>query len=241
VVLPKGSVHALSWVMAPGVDAPGHALWLYAAKAAVVRGRPVAVRIGRTSGQVDAYTVTAAGTRHRHLLARHTTPAGSPDPRWSEPPPNSGGLLQAVSAAERAGDFEAAIAAVGRLGARLEADLGEDHPAPWMAAELQADLALLIGRWERAIPLYCKVAIARYALRSPEVSAIRCLRLAALAWLRVSDRPTAGPAGLALAHTLIAYLPDRTDLLCAVLCRLPDRLLPAQSPPGTKTTPRTPH
>ena len=238
VVLPGGGVHALSRVMAPGVDEPGHPLWQHATKAAAGRGRPVLVRIGRPGGRVDVCAVTAAGTRSPHRLARHTSAPGAPDPRWSGQLPDPGGLLQAVFAAERAGDFEAAIRAAGRLSARLKTDLGQDHPYPWLAAELQADLALLTGRWDQAAASYCKAAIARYSLRSAEDPALRCLRLAVPSWLRTSNRPTAGPTGLALTHTLITHLPDQPDVLRAVLRRLPGH--PPPAPPGTATIPRAP-
>lgn len=242
VTLPAGSVHALSAAMAADVDEPGHLLWQYAAAAAASRGRPVLVRIGRPTGHVDSYAVTSSGSRNPHHLAppTNTAPGGVPDPRWSEQLPDTDGLLQAAFAAEGAGDFEAALHAAGRLAARLEEDLGHDHPYPWLATELQADLALLSGRWDRAIDLYTRVATARYSLRSAEVTALRCLRLAVLSWLRTSDQPTTGPAGLTLAHTLITYLPYRPDVLRAVLRRLPGHLLPAP-PPGTTTTFHTPH
>ena len=242
VVLPGGAVHALSWAMEPGVDEPGHLLWQHAAGAATVQGRPVLVRVGRTNGHVDVYAVTETGTRNPHRLAPHTpTPGGIPDPRWSEQPPDPDGLLEQVFAAERAGDIEAAMRAAGRLVSRLTLDLGQVHPWPWLAAELYADLTLLAGYWDRAVNLYCRVAIGRYSLRSPAAPALRCLRLATLAWVRASDRPTAAPVGLALAHTLITYLPDRTELLSLVLRRLPETLLPMTDmwdAPTPRTNPR---
>lgn len=219
VLLPGGGVHALSWAMTPGVDQPGHLLWQHAAAAAAARGRPVLVRIGRPSGQVDAYAVTGSGDRAPHYL-RHTATTGAPDPRWSEQLPNRDDLLQEALAADRAGDFESAAQAAGRLAACLEAELGEDHPHVWLATELQADLALLTGRWEQAAALYREAALARLTLRSPQDPALRCLRLATTAWLRTHDhQPTA--TGLGLAHTLITYLPGRTNLLRVVVQHLP--------------------
>ncbi len=241
VVMPGGDVHALSWAMSPGVDEPEHPLWQHAAEAATAQGRPVLVRVGRTHGRVDVYAVTGAGARNPHRLAPHiSTPGGTPDPRWSEQPPDRDGLLEQVFAAERAGDIEEAVKAAGRLVSRLTLDLGQDHPGPWLAGELYADLTLLAGHWDRAVNLYCRIAIARYSLSSPAAPALQCLRLATLAWVRASDRPTAAPVGLALAHTLITYLPDRTDLLSLTLRRLPEHLLP-MTDMWDAPTPRTQH
>ena len=75
---------------------------------------------------------------------------------------------------------------------------------------------------------------------SPAAPALRCLRLATLAWVRISDRPTAAPVGLALAHTLLTYLPHRTELLRLVLPRLPEHLLPTTDM-WDAPTPRTQH
>lgn len=237
VVLPEdGGVHALSRAMAPGVDDPEHPLWAHASATAAARGRPVLVRVGRP-GRIDAYTVTTTGARTPHRLAQRS-PAAAPDPRWSEEPPDRDGLLNDVFAAEDTGDFEAAIKLAADLGARLHAELGPEHPHLWLIAELQADLNLLAHHGDQAAALYCKVAAARYNLRSPEPPALGCLRRALMGWQWIG--PSTGPVGLALAHTLIAYLPARADVLHSVLQHLPDDLLPTQRSTRPGGHPRAP-
>ncbi|MFC7991976.1 hypothetical protein ACFUV2_21965 [Streptomyces pilosus] len=221
IVLPGGGIHAQGLLY----DGPPDQVESLIERvrgplraAATRHNRLIRLSVGHPNGHVERQQITPDGTIHPDL----DPPAGVPaiDPVWNQGIPEETGLLATVRAAQRAGQWRAALQASRRATHHLITQHGRDHPYVAMGTELQAYFAAMAQDNAAAASLYSEAAVATHQLGGPREQSRRSLINAVAAWLH-SDRDTSpSGAGFAAAHALIRITPYDHATLAALLQRL---------------------
>lgn len=222
LVLPDGTVHTRGTLLSGRADEQEllSMAWLFPREQATILQRPVRVSVGRPSGSVEAYLLSADGTTT--AVAAHPPAAvlDPPDPRWDDGMPQYRALLEIARAAERAADLPTAQAAAERLAVHIHDYLGDQHLRTVLAYELQGHFAVRARDWAGAARLHTGAATGRNRRLAPSAATARTLMNAVYTWMKAPPAEDITETGYDLAHLLVRVAPDDPGPIAAVLGRL---------------------